>query len=303
MGVTGKYSRDEMLAVFEAATGTGPDQNPEVWTKLRKMLGDLPVSFIPGMQVALLQGRYKAIDNPAAYLLHVAKIEGRKLRRDPESKLDKLIAPLPVFSAEDRQPSFFRVPDHARTRKQAAEFQRNTSEYNDAWERVSFQNASNDGHEAGLFVDRVDDEFLYELPPEILGTQCPNGPKDKHSPENASSPYVYNLWCVDWRKVGQRAGLSGEDTELLVNLSNETQASILARAETESERKNIVAAFKRIQRARPRMNGLLDLKKRQSEESETKYRAALQFRRLCDLPKQPTPVRPPVKQCKQKRYR
>lgn len=78
-----KVSATEWLAVLEAIAGRPPDEANAEWEWLMYQLGVGPEYFL-AIYAAIQQGRWRAANNPKAYLKTVAKREASKIDAQAE---------------------------------------------------------------------------------------------------------------------------------------------------------------------------------------------------------------------------
>jgi len=73
-------SRNAACQLLEAVCAKPFDRSDTDWAAVLNLIDNPPLQFIPGLLSAIQQGRWRNARSPLAYVLIVARTEGRKLR-------------------------------------------------------------------------------------------------------------------------------------------------------------------------------------------------------------------------------
>src|SRR5271163_25545 len=95
-----KRTREQWLAILEAASSHPPAAPDLDWRRLIKQLG-LPLEYFPAVLEAIQQGRWREVKYPRAYIKTVAKAETVKAEAAQYNKKTVKLVFLPVQKEED----------------------------------------------------------------------------------------------------------------------------------------------------------------------------------------------------------
>jgi hypothetical protein len=203
------------------------------WPLLVTELLRLPVRYIPEVQMALAQGRWRTAQDPTAYLRRVARREAAKVEAPGKPK-DTLRVPANLRQEDGRRLSLEQYMDYLC-------YDYGPVREGGVWRaRTPFDEALCTDDE-GRVVPTVKGRAL---PEDVLMLE-----------DDAPDAKL----IIDWDTVGERAGLDAEETELLwLRGCGCTRDVILQQlARNDEERRGWQAAWRRLERHMDRVRAVL----------------------------------------------
>lgn len=221
--------RAQFLAIFEQAAATPLQGHDHQWVWLIADVLKMPICYLPAVQVALRQGRWRSAKNPRGYIKTVAQREAVALGLAPMS--DKgLGLTVPRIPGEQRSMSHDQYIDY-----------------------MHFDGPVKEG---GVWHarDSWDDDLDRRTRGVAFGGRLVAHDLLKPEDDEEDARLV-----IDWQKVAERAGLDEDEGWILeLRLSGFTRERILSSvAEDDEERRAYQAAWRRLDRDLPRLQDIL----------------------------------------------
>jgi hypothetical protein len=234
-----ELKESELMDVLEQATAkllAGQDfvQPDAEWIALVTGILELPIAFFAAVKMALVQGRWRNVKNPKAYIRKVARREALKMNavRDPKSTLQ---IPQNV-SDEDGQPLSYEGYLDYRS------YDDGPVKQGGVWQA---RNAS----EEPIFVDEEGREI-----PMVNGRPVP---EDLRKPEDDGPDAKL---VVNFSKVAEAVGLDKDAAQVLEYRTAGVTREVLLNqvAKDDEERRKWQAAWQRVHEHRDKIRALFD---------------------------------------------
>jgi hypothetical protein len=233
--------RSQLIDLLELATAklqAGPDQtqpeDPEPavdWLALVTGVLELPIRYLPAVQQALAQGRWRKAKNPKAYIRTVAKRTlATDSRRDPKSTLE---IPKNVCDEEGQPLSYQDYIDY--------------QSYDYGPVKVGGRWKARNPLDEPIWADEEGREI-----PAVDGRPVPEDLLMLEDDEPDAKLVIH------WQKVAERAGLDDEEAMILgLRGVGATREAILSRlAQDDEQRRKYQAAWRRLDRNRDRVRAV-----------------------------------------------
>jgi hypothetical protein len=230
--------RENYLAKLEGVAGTAA--NDSCWTSLTQEFLGLPLDYVPAVQEAVRQGRWRQAKNSRGYVRKVATLEAVKLGI-AEAKPDKRV--IPIAGARSGYGEAISQEDFL----DYLTPQGGTQKRHGVWHAVNDRD----------YEDRSTKERLLEqLPDDLKAEQVSLMPV---SDGDEVWYALASMLGLDWERIAAEANL--DKWELVVlrcRLTGTSRERALAEQSSEAERNKVQAAWRRFDRkCKPKLRSVL----------------------------------------------
>lgn len=241
-------SREQWIALLDAATRSTENLNEEDWKWLMKELG-LPANYFLAVRVALAQGRWREARNPRAYLKTVVSREAKKMGLDKDMVGDQITVPMMEDGKEMGYEEALEQAIYTRSSGEAVKGSDGVWRKGGGWDEDD-----PDYDDSRFEFDSVHDFLMSKLSDNLKIVEQPSD-ELKATVESINSQlpdfhlHLRDIVQPDWERWADIAGFDRwEKLVLASRCSGKSRDKALAEQPDEQSRKALQAAWRRFDR-------------------------------------------------------